>query len=128
MTTQAIPIERRQHPREGIMGQLENITYTILRKHGIGAEAPREAVSAGTSQARVQKRCRAIAARREREGRTGKRVSGHKPEVPHWEKAAEVRQHSAISPMGRVRSCRMGIARSDNGLILYPILFRFMSL
>jgi hypothetical protein len=35
MATQAISIERRQHPREGILGQLENITYTILRKYGI---------------------------------------------------------------------------------------------
>jgi hypothetical protein len=70
MATQAIPIERRQHPREGIIGQLENITYTILRKHGIGAEAPREAVSAGTSQAGVQKRCRTLAACREQEAGT----------------------------------------------------------
>jgi hypothetical protein len=50
MATQAISIERRQHPREGILGQLENITYGILRKYGIPGEAPREAVMSGPPQ------------------------------------------------------------------------------
>jgi hypothetical protein len=45
MATQAISIERRQHPRDGILGQLENITYGVLRKYGITGEAGRETVS-----------------------------------------------------------------------------------
>ncbi|HYL12491.1 MAG TPA: hypothetical protein VEV41_05630 [Terriglobales bacterium] len=57
MVTQAIPIERRQHPREGILGQLENITYGVLRKYGILGEARREAVMSRTPQeAREQPR------------------------------------------------------------------------
>jgi len=48
MATQAISIERRQHSREGIIGQLENITYTVLRKYGTTGEASRETVMNGT--------------------------------------------------------------------------------
>ena len=43
MSSQAISVERRQHPREGILGELENITYRVLRKYGIGSEATCEA-------------------------------------------------------------------------------------
>ena len=60
MATQAISIERRQHPREGVLGQLENITYTILRKYGIAGEATREAAVGGGTPKRVQERCRTI--------------------------------------------------------------------
>jgi hypothetical protein len=36
MAAQVITIDRRQHPREGIMGHLGDITYAVLRKYGIG--------------------------------------------------------------------------------------------
>ena len=36
MGVQVITIDRRQHPREGIMGHLADITYGVLRKYGIG--------------------------------------------------------------------------------------------
>jgi len=48
MATQAISIERRHHSREGILGPLENITYTVLRKYGITGETIRETVMNGT--------------------------------------------------------------------------------
>lgn len=50
MTTQPISGERRKHSREGIIGDLENIAYTVLRKHGIAAAATRYAVMSGTPQ------------------------------------------------------------------------------
>jgi hypothetical protein len=44
MNSQVIFIERREHPRVGVMAQLEDITYSVLRKHGVvsgpGREAP----------------------------------------------------------------------------------------
>jgi hypothetical protein len=42
MAAHVIAIERRQHPREGILGQLEDITYTVLRKYGITGEVTQE--------------------------------------------------------------------------------------
>ena len=44
MNTQATFVERRKHSREGLMGELENITYSVLRKHAALTEAGREAV------------------------------------------------------------------------------------
>jgi hypothetical protein len=35
MRTQANFVERRERPRLGVMTQLEDITYRILRKHGV---------------------------------------------------------------------------------------------
>ena len=35
MKAQMIIIERRQHPREGLFGEMENLTYSVLRKYGI---------------------------------------------------------------------------------------------
>jgi len=35
MRTQANFVERRERPRIGVMAQLEDITYSILRKHGV---------------------------------------------------------------------------------------------
>jgi len=35
MRTQANFVERRERPRLGVMTQLEDITYSILRKHGV---------------------------------------------------------------------------------------------
>ena len=35
MKTQANFVERRERPRLGVMTQLEDITYSILRKHGV---------------------------------------------------------------------------------------------
>ncbi len=38
MAAQAISIDRRQSPREGVMGQLEDITYAALRRYGVIGE------------------------------------------------------------------------------------------
>ena len=35
MKTQANFVERRERPRLGLMAELEDITYNILRKHGV---------------------------------------------------------------------------------------------
>jgi hypothetical protein len=35
MRTQANFVERRERPRLGVMAQLEDITYSILRKHAV---------------------------------------------------------------------------------------------
>ena len=44
MKTQANFVERRERPRVGVMAQLEDITYSVLRKHavlsGLGSETP----------------------------------------------------------------------------------------
>jgi len=31
----AIAIERRQHPRHGVIGHLEDVTYSTLRRYGL---------------------------------------------------------------------------------------------
>jgi hypothetical protein len=46
MNSQAIFVERRKHSREGIMGELENITYSVLRKQRAIEECGREAAVA----------------------------------------------------------------------------------
>ena len=38
MKSEANFSERREHPRVGLMAELENITYSILRKHGVVSE------------------------------------------------------------------------------------------
>src|SRR5438552_18597990 len=38
MASKVIRIDRRQHPRDGIVGQLESITNAILRKYSITGE------------------------------------------------------------------------------------------
>src|SRR5207245_5620154 len=38
MASKVIRIDRRKHPRDGIVGQLETITYAILRKYSITGE------------------------------------------------------------------------------------------
>lgn len=35
MKTEVNLVERREHPRVGVMAQLEDITYSILRKNGV---------------------------------------------------------------------------------------------
>jgi len=35
MKSQPNLVERRAHPRFGVIAQLEDITYSILRKHGV---------------------------------------------------------------------------------------------
>lgn len=42
MNSQAIFVERRERPRVGVMAELENITYSILRKHGVLSGPGRE--------------------------------------------------------------------------------------
>jgi hypothetical protein len=37
MKNQPSFVERRERPRLGVMAQLEDITYSILRKHGIAS-------------------------------------------------------------------------------------------
>ena len=34
MNDQVNFVERREHPRDGVIAQLEDITYSALRKHG----------------------------------------------------------------------------------------------
>jgi len=38
MAAQTISIDRRQHPREGVLGQLEDITYAVVRRYGVIGE------------------------------------------------------------------------------------------
>jgi len=38
MAAQVISVDRRQHPREGVMGQLEDITYAVVRRYGVIGE------------------------------------------------------------------------------------------
>jgi hypothetical protein len=38
MAAQVISIDRRQHPREGVMAYLEDITYAAVRRYGVIAE------------------------------------------------------------------------------------------
>lgn len=34
-TQQVIFTDRRQRPREGVMAEIENLTYSVLRRYGI---------------------------------------------------------------------------------------------
>ncbi len=43
MKTQTNFVERREHPRVGVMAQLEDITYSVLRQHGVAGGLGREA-------------------------------------------------------------------------------------
>jgi hypothetical protein len=42
MKSQVNSVERRERPRVGAMAQLEDITYSILRKHGVVSGMGRE--------------------------------------------------------------------------------------
>ena len=42
MKTQVNVVERRDRPRVGVIAQLEDITYSILRKHGVLSGMSRE--------------------------------------------------------------------------------------
>jgi hypothetical protein len=35
MKTQVTIMERRQHAREGMLAEIENITYRVLRQYGV---------------------------------------------------------------------------------------------
>ena len=35
MKTQVIVMERRRHVREGVLAEIENVTYRVLRNYGI---------------------------------------------------------------------------------------------
>ena len=41
MNSQVNFVERREHPRVGVIAQLEDITYRALRKHGVVSEPDR---------------------------------------------------------------------------------------
>jgi hypothetical protein len=43
MKSQPNLVERRAHPRFGVIAQLEDITYSILRKHGVLSLPDRDA-------------------------------------------------------------------------------------
>ena len=45
MKSQANLVERRAHPRFGVIAQLEDITYSVLRKHGVLRGSDRDAVA-----------------------------------------------------------------------------------
>jgi hypothetical protein len=38
--------ERREHPRVGLLAELENITYSVLRKHGVASGPQSQAPAA----------------------------------------------------------------------------------
>ena len=38
MAVATISIDRRQHSREGIIGQLEDITYAVVRRYSVMGE------------------------------------------------------------------------------------------
>jgi hypothetical protein len=42
MKSQANFVERREQPRVGVMAQLGDITYSVLRKHGIVSGSDRD--------------------------------------------------------------------------------------
>ena len=44
MKNQPNLVERRVHPRFGVIAQLEDITYSILRKHAVASWPDRTAV------------------------------------------------------------------------------------
>ena len=46
MNSQMTFADRRERPRVGVMAQLEDITYSILRKHGVVSGQVREAPAA----------------------------------------------------------------------------------
>jgi hypothetical protein len=48
MKNQPNLLDRRAHPRFGVIAQLEDITYSALRKHGVISGPDRDAVTAKT--------------------------------------------------------------------------------
>ncbi len=46
MNSQAIFVERRKHSRDGILGELENITYSVLREYDKASQSGHNAVLA----------------------------------------------------------------------------------
>jgi len=45
MKNQPSPVERREHPRFGVIAKLEDITYSILRKHALATRSDSIAVA-----------------------------------------------------------------------------------
>ncbi len=48
MAAQVVPMERRQYPREGVIGQLEDIAYAAVRRYGVVAEVKTDQMSSST--------------------------------------------------------------------------------
>lgn len=46
MNSQASFVERRKHSRQGVMAELEDITYGVLRKNAVIGESGRDAAAA----------------------------------------------------------------------------------
>ncbi len=44
-TEQVIMVDRRQRPREGVMAEIENITYRVLRRYGIDGPTEQHCLS-----------------------------------------------------------------------------------
>ena len=54
MTAQFNAVERRQHPREGVLGQLQDVTYAVLRRHGVGEPKTGSANSSAQAPVGIQ--------------------------------------------------------------------------
>lgn len=54
MAAQTIAIDRRQHPREGIIGQLEDISYAALRRYGVIGGVKADSMKSVTLPAGIQ--------------------------------------------------------------------------
>jgi hypothetical protein len=46
-------MDRRQHPRQGIMGQLEDITYAAMRKYDVTGDIKIDQVNSSSKPASV---------------------------------------------------------------------------
>lgn len=48
MAAQAISLDRRQYPREGVIGQLEDIAYAAIRRYGVIGEVENDRMDSST--------------------------------------------------------------------------------
>lgn len=48
MAAQTISLERRQYPREGVIGQLEDIAYAAIRRYGVMNEVRNDRIESST--------------------------------------------------------------------------------
>ena len=55
MNSQMIHVERREHPRVGVMAQLEDITFSVLRKQRVSTptHTRRQSAKAGLDAMRL---------------------------------------------------------------------------
>jgi len=50
-TQQVIFTDRRQRPREGVMAEIENLTYSVLRRYGINGPTEQHSPSSMVEKA-----------------------------------------------------------------------------